>query len=93
MPDLDRMEEALHRIVQWAEAYPLDSFREPDWKAALGPYFAAKAEMDAQSSMRANLRFGVSRRRAPARADRARNRRYFSLEFVELGLEEIVRDD
>jgi len=30
MPDLDRMEEALHRIVQWAEAYPLDIFPEPD---------------------------------------------------------------
>ena len=34
MPDLDRMEGALHRIVQWAEAYPLDIFPEPDWKAA-----------------------------------------------------------
>jgi hypothetical protein len=32
MPDLDRMEEALHRIVQWAEAYPLDIFPSPTGK-------------------------------------------------------------
>ena len=41
MPDLGRMEEALHRIVQWAEAYPLDIFPEPDWKAARAPLQAA----------------------------------------------------
>ena len=41
MPDLDRMEEALHRVVQWAEAYPLDIFPEPDWKAARAPLQAA----------------------------------------------------
>lgn len=26
----DRMEEALHRIAQWADAYPLYAFPEPD---------------------------------------------------------------
>jgi hypothetical protein len=27
----DRMEDALQRIVQWADAYPLDVFPEPNW--------------------------------------------------------------
>jgi hypothetical protein len=27
---IDDLEEALHRIVQWSEAYPLDVFPEPD---------------------------------------------------------------
>jgi hypothetical protein len=31
---LDRYEDALQRIVQWSEAYPLDIFPEPDWKSA-----------------------------------------------------------
>ena len=31
---LDRYEDALQSIVQWSEAYPLDIFPEPDWKAA-----------------------------------------------------------
>jgi len=26
---IDEMEEALHRIVQWSEAYPTDIFHEP----------------------------------------------------------------
>jgi hypothetical protein len=30
----DKFEEALQRIVQWSEAYPLDIFPEPDWKKA-----------------------------------------------------------
>ena len=29
-PDFDQMEEALQRIIRWAEAYPLDVFPEPD---------------------------------------------------------------
>jgi hypothetical protein len=28
---LETMREALHKIVQWSEAYPLDIFPEPDW--------------------------------------------------------------
>ena len=31
---IDRYEEALRRIAQWADAYPLDVFPEPDWKRA-----------------------------------------------------------
>jgi hypothetical protein len=27
------MSEALHKIVQWSEAYPTDIFIEPDWTA------------------------------------------------------------
>ena len=51
MPDLDRMEEALHRIVQWAEAYPLDIYPEPDWKAARAALQAAGILLDAVSAM------------------------------------------
>ena len=31
---IERLEGALQRIVQWAEAYPLDIFPEPDLKRA-----------------------------------------------------------
>jgi hypothetical protein len=34
---IDRMEEALHRIASWAQAYPLEAFPEPsrvDWARA-----------------------------------------------------------
>jgi hypothetical protein len=31
---IEQLEEALHRIVQWSEAYPLDIFPEPDWEQA-----------------------------------------------------------
>jgi hypothetical protein len=31
---VDELEEALQRIAQWSEAYPLDIFPEPDLKAA-----------------------------------------------------------
>ena len=31
---IDRYEEALQRIVSWADAYPLTVFPEPDWKRA-----------------------------------------------------------
>ena len=30
----ERYEEALRRIVQWSDAYPLDVFPEPDFKRA-----------------------------------------------------------
>lgn len=36
----DRMEEALHRIASWAEAYPLEVFPEPD-----AAYFAKANEV------------------------------------------------
>jgi hypothetical protein len=31
---IERYEEALRRIVEWSEAYPLKVFPEPDWKRA-----------------------------------------------------------
>jgi hypothetical protein len=31
---LDKLEEALRRILQWSEAYPLEVFPEPDFKKA-----------------------------------------------------------
>jgi hypothetical protein len=31
---IDELESALHHIVQWANAYPLDIFPEPDWRKA-----------------------------------------------------------
>ncbi len=31
---IEELEEALHRIVQWSEAYPPDIFPKPDWKKA-----------------------------------------------------------
>ena len=31
---IDELEAALYRIVQWADAYPLDIFPEPDLKLA-----------------------------------------------------------
>jgi hypothetical protein len=31
---IDKLEEALQRIVQWSEAYPLDIFPEPDFVLA-----------------------------------------------------------
>lgn len=31
---IDDLEEALRRIEQWGEAYPLDIFPEPDWQRA-----------------------------------------------------------
>jgi hypothetical protein len=32
--EIERLREALQRIEQWAEAYPLDVFPEPDWRKA-----------------------------------------------------------
>lgn len=31
---IDELEEALHKIAQWSEAYPLSVFPEPDLKKA-----------------------------------------------------------
>jgi len=32
--EIERLSEALERIVQWSEAYPLDLFPEPDFQRA-----------------------------------------------------------
>jgi hypothetical protein len=46
---LDRYEEALQRIVQWSEAYPLDIFPEPDWKRAAEGLKSVGITLDAVS--------------------------------------------
>jgi hypothetical protein len=44
------MAEALHRIVQWSEAYPLDIFPEPDWVKAHALLQAGGITLDAISA-------------------------------------------
>lgn len=44
------LEEALERIVQWSEAYPLDVFPEPDWKRAAELLKAGSITLDAVSA-------------------------------------------
>ena len=46
----DRLEEALHHIVQWSEAYPLDIFPEPDWERARQLLQAGGITLDAVSA-------------------------------------------
>jgi len=48
--EFDRMEEALRRIVQWSEAYPLDIFPEPDLKKARALLEAGGITLDAVSA-------------------------------------------
>ncbi len=43
---VERYEEALHRIVQWADAYPLDAFPEPDFAKAREALDAAGISLD-----------------------------------------------
>lgn len=44
------LEEALQRIVQWSEAYPLDIFPEPDLKKARELLAAGGITLDAISA-------------------------------------------
>jgi len=46
----ERYEEALQRIVQWADAYPLDIFPEPDFKRVNEVLTAAGMTVDAISA-------------------------------------------
>jgi hypothetical protein len=46
----DRYEEALQRIVQWSEAYPLDVFPEPDFRKAAELLKAGGITLDAVSA-------------------------------------------
>ena len=48
---LDRYEDALQSIVQWSEAYPLDIFPEPDWKAARKLLEAGGISLDSTSRL------------------------------------------
>jgi hypothetical protein len=44
---IEKYEEALERIVQWSEAYPLDIFPEPDFKRARELLQAGGISLDA----------------------------------------------
>lgn len=46
----DRMRDALHKVHQWAEAYPLSVFPEPDFKRAHEVLTAAGMTLDAISA-------------------------------------------
>lgn len=46
----ERLEEALHQIVQWSEAYPLSVFPEPDWNKARALLEAGGITLDAVSA-------------------------------------------
>lgn len=46
----DLLEEALQRIVQWSEAYPLVVFPEPDWKKAADLLRAGGLSLDSISA-------------------------------------------
>jgi hypothetical protein len=47
---IERLEEALRRIVQWSEAYPLEVFPEPDMERAHEVLRAAGMTLDAISA-------------------------------------------
>jgi hypothetical protein len=53
----ERLEDALHRIEQWAQAYPLDVFPEPDFKRARELLAAGGISLDSISA--SNMRHVV----------------------------------
>ena len=55
--EVERYREALERIVQWADAYPLAVFPEPDFKRAAEVLAAAGMTLDAISA--SNMRHCV----------------------------------
>jgi hypothetical protein len=55
---IDKLAEALQRIVQWSEAYPLDVFPEPDFKKAAELLKAGGITLDAISA--SNMRHVVT---------------------------------
>ena len=55
---VDELEEALHQIHQWAKAYPLDVFPEPDFKKAREVLEAAGMTLDAISA--SNMRHVIT---------------------------------
>jgi hypothetical protein len=46
----ERLEEALQRIAQWCEAYPIEMFPEPDFKRAAELLRAGGITLDAISA-------------------------------------------
>lgn len=55
---IEKLEEALQRIVQWADAYPLDIFPEPDFKLVRHALERAGLTLDAVSA--SNMRHVVN---------------------------------
>lgn len=54
---IEKLEEALRRILQWSEAYPLKVFPEPDWEKAAKLLKAGGMSLDAISA--SNMRHVV----------------------------------
>lgn len=63
---IERQRTALERIVQWAEAYPLDVFPEPDLKRVREVLTAAGLSLDQVSA--SNMRHVITRVAEIARA-------------------------
>ena len=57
-PHCDRAHEALDKILQWAQAYPLDVFPEPDFKRVHEVLKAAGLSLDQVSA--SNMRHVVN---------------------------------
>ena len=58
MPDPDRMQDALERIVEWGVAYPVTMFPEPDWPKVARVLHAAGLSLDSVTA--ANMRHIVT---------------------------------
>lgn len=54
---IDRMQDALHKIESWSTAYPLKVFPEPDWKRVRELLAAGGITLDAVSA--SNMRHVV----------------------------------
>lgn len=65
-PEREPMVHALRRIVQWADAYPLDVFPEPDFALAAEALKGAGMTLDAISA--SNMRHAIKGVGAIARA-------------------------
>lgn len=68
----DRLRDALERVQQWADAYPLEVFPEPDFKRAHEVLTAAGMTLDAISA--SNMRHSMKGVREIARAALAEGR-------------------
>lgn len=47
---IERLKDALQKIAQWSDAYPLDVFPEPDWMTARALLEAGGITLDAISA-------------------------------------------
>lgn len=55
---IEKLESALQQIVQWSEAYPLDVFPEPDFKAVQVALLNAGLSLDCVSA--SNMRHVIT---------------------------------